>query len=62
MSNSDLESVAFLTPSNKVVVVVMNRGDSPVTFKLIDTDDGGNKRAAKVMALQHSIQTFVYRS
>lgn len=58
--NSSLESVAFLTPSKQVIVVVMNRGDNSVTFKLLDDDTGGDKRAVKVTALPHSIQTFIY--
>ena len=58
--NSSLECVAFLTPSNKVVVVVLNRGDSGASFKLLDSGADGNQRALKVTALPHSIQTFIY--
>ena len=58
--NSSLECVAFLTPSDNVVVVVLNRGDSSVSFKLLDTGTDGNQQALKVTALPHSIQTFVY--
>jgi O-glycosyl hydrolase len=54
--NSSLESVAFLTPTGNVVVEVMNRGDSAVSFKLFDADE---QKAVKVTALKHSIQTFV---
>lgn len=57
---SDLECTAFLTPDKQVVVVVMNTSDQPVTFKLIDTVNGGNIQAVKITALAHSIQTFVY--
>ena len=61
--NSSLECVAFLTPnSTDVVVVVMNRGDDSITFKLLDTDVGGKQQALKIDALPHSIQTFVYGS
>ena len=60
VENSSLECVAFLTPDNSVVVVVMNRGDNAVTFKLLDTVASGKKQALKITALSHSIQTFVY--
>ena len=53
------QCTAFLTPSNQVVVVVMNTGDSDIAFKLVDIKDAG-KQAVKVIALAHSIQTFVY--
>ena len=56
---SSLECVGFITPDNKVVVVVMNQGDDPVTFKLLDELSGG-KQAVKLEALPHSIQTFIY--
>ena len=49
----------LLYPSNQVVVVVMNTGDSDIAFKLVDIKDAG-KQAVKVIALAHSIQTFVY--
>ena len=55
--NSPLECVAFLTPTSNVVVVVMNRGDNAVSFKLFDADK--QKAVIKVIALMHSIQTFV---
>jgi len=59
--NSTLECTAFLTPSpnQKVVVMVMNTGDQPVTFKLADLYQG-MVQAVKVTALPHSIQTFFY--
>ena len=57
---SSLEVASFLTPDKQVVVVVMNRGDQPVTFKLLD-DDGGKLQAVKVSAVAHSIQTFLYK-
>jgi hypothetical protein len=56
---SSLECVGFTTPDNKVVAIVMNQGDDPVTFKLLDELSGG-KQAVKLEALPHSIQTFVY--
>ena len=56
---SSLETVAFLTPEKQVVVVVMNTGDQPITFKLLDVV-AGNKQAVKITALAHSIQTFLY--
>ena len=59
VSGSTLEAVAFLTPQKQVVVVVMNRGDQPITFKLVDYV-GGVTQAVKVTALAHSIQTFSY--
>ena len=58
-NSNSLECTAFLTPSNQVVVVVMNPGDKPVTFKMVDIS-GGGKQALKVTALAHSIQTFTY--
>lgn len=58
---SSLECVAFLTPnSTDVVVVVMNRGDDSITFKLLDTDASSKQQAVKITALPHSIQTFIY--
>ena len=39
--------------------MVMNTGDSDIAFKLVDIKDAG-KQAVKVIALAHSIQTFVY--
>ena len=56
MNSTSLECVAFLTPSGNVVVVVMNREDSSVSFKLYDAED---HKAVKVTALGHSIQTFI---
>jgi hypothetical protein len=59
--NSSLECVSFLTPDNSdVVVVVLNRGENSVTFKLLDVDISGKQQAVKVTVLPHSIQTFVY--
>ena len=55
-----LECTAFLTPDKQVVVVIMNTSDQPITFKLIDTVNGGNIQAVKITALAHSIQTFIY--
>ena len=48
---SSLEAVAFLTPDKQVVVIAMNTGDQPITFKLLDI------QAVKITALAHSIQT-----
>ena len=42
-----MECVGFITPDNEVVVVVMNQGDNPVTFKLLDELSGG-KQAVKM--------------
>ena len=56
---SSLEATAFLTPEKQVVVVVMNTGDQPITFKLLDNFNG-SKQAVKVTALAHSIQTYLY--
>ena len=56
---SVLEALAFLTPNKQVVVIVMNTGDQPITFKLLDVGSG-NKQAVKITALAHSIQTFLY--
>eukprot|EP00731_Ephydatia_muelleri_P037747 Em0551g6a len=59
VEGSALECIAFLTPESGVVVVAMNTGDSPITFKLLDIV-AGQPEAVKVTALPHSIQTFVY--
>ncbi|KAL5463704.1 hypothetical protein EMCRGX_G032629 [Ephydatia muelleri] len=59
VEGSALECIAFLTPESEVVVVAMNTGDSPITFKLLDIV-AGQPEAVKVTALPHSIQTFVY--
>ena len=56
---SNLECVGFIALDNKVVVVMMNRGNDPITFKLLDELSGG-KQAVKREALPHSIQTYVY--
>ena len=57
---SALEALAFLTPDKQVVVIAMNTGDQPITFKLLDVVSGGSKQAVKITALAHSIQTFLY--
>ncbi len=57
---SELECVAFLSPQKQVVVVVMNRGDDPITFKLLDVVPARQGQALKLSALPHSIQTFIY--
>lgn len=59
VAGSTLEATAFLTPDQQVVVVVMNTGDQPITFKLLD-DTGGTLLAAQITAVAHSIQTFLY--
>ena len=60
MDNSSLECLSALTPDGGVVVVVLNRGQDAVTFKLLDINVGGQKQALKITALPHSIQTFLY--
>ena len=60
MVGSALEALAFLTPDKQVVVIVMNTGDQPITFKLLDVVSSGSKQAVKITALAHSIQTFLY--
>jgi hypothetical protein len=58
---SSLECVGFITPDNKIVVIVRNQGDDPVTFKLVDElIMSGGKQAVKLEALPHSIQTYIY--
>ena len=59
VQSANLESVAFVTPQKQVVAVVMNTGEQPVTFKLVDTALQVTQ-AVKVTALAHSIQTFIY--
>jgi len=58
VAGSSLEAVAFLTPDNMVVVVVMNREDHPITL-LLDVVDS-NKQAVSITALARNIQTFMY--
>ena len=54
-SRSALLATAFINPDGRVSVVVMNRGDQPVSYFLwLD----GN--AAEVGSLPHSIQTLVF--
>jgi glucosylceramidase len=54
-SRSALLASAFINPDGKVSVVVMNRGDQPISYFLwLD----GN--AAEVSSLPHSIQTLVF--
>ena len=60
VENSSLECLSVLTPKGTVVGVVLNRGDNPVTFKLLDIDTSGKKQALKITVLPHSIQTFLY--
>ncbi len=60
VENSSLECLSVLTPEGAVVVVVLNRGDNAVTFKLLDIDTSGKKQALKITSLPHSIQTFLY--
>ena len=59
IDSTTLECTAFFTPKKQVVVVVMNTGDQPITFKLLDVL-AGSTQAVKVTALPHSIQTFLY--
>ena len=60
VEGSTLECITFITPAHNVVVIVMNRGDDPVTFKLLDEFNGA-KQAVKIVALPHSIQIYVYQ-
>ncbi len=60
VDNSSLECLSVLTPDSGMVVVVLNRGQDAVTFKLLDINVGGQKQALKITALPHSIQTFLY--
>lgn len=59
-SSDVLECAAFITIRKEVVVVIMNRGDDAITFKLLDLNNDNNQ-AVKITALPHSIQTFLYR-
>ena len=59
VAGSTLECITFITPDKQVVVVVMNTGDTTITFKLLD-EFNGSKQALKIDALPHSIQTFIY--
>ena len=59
MTGSGLECTAFVTPDKQIVVVVMNTGDESVQFKLEDFN--GGSRSVSVVALPHSIQTFMYQ-
>jgi glucosylceramidase len=54
-SRSALLSAAFINPDGKISVVVMNKGDQPVSYFL-----WLNGNAAEVSSLPHSIQTLVF--
>jgi len=55
----DLLITAFVTPQNKMVVVVMNNGDLPRTFNLKDLSMGTDYYLP-VTLLAHSIRTLIY--
>ncbi|HEX8849726.1 MAG TPA: glycoside hydrolase family 30 protein [Gemmatimonadaceae bacterium] len=54
-SRSALLATGFVNPDGSVAVVVMNRGDKPVTYNL-----WVHGNAAETTALPHSIQTLVF--
>ncbi len=55
VASAMLNATAFLTPNQQVVVVVMNRFDSDVPFKL-----AYNNAAVELTGLAHSIQTYIF--
>ena len=59
VTGGGLECTAFITPDKLIVVVVMNTGDKSVQFKLEDIN--GGSQSVNVVALPHSIQTFMYQ-
>ena len=54
-SRSQLQSTSFINKDNKIVTVVMNMSDKPITYNLIV-----NSLEAHVSILPHAIQTLVY--
>ena len=50
-----VSTTAFETPAGDTVVVVMNKSDQPIPFKLVDSDSAA---AATIPA--HAIQTYMY--
>jgi glucosylceramidase len=54
-SRSQLLTTAFKNPDGKTVVIVMNQSNKPTEYYL-----WVNGKAAKTMALPHSINTLVY--
>ncbi len=54
-SRSQLLTTAFKNPDGKTVVIVMNQGNKPTEYYL-----WVNGKAAKAMALPHSINTLIY--
>lgn len=54
-SDDGLQAIAALRPDSQVVVVVLNCGISPVTFKIKD-----GSRALSATIPPHGIQTYVY--
>ena len=55
LNKSILLSASFKNEDGKMVTVVMNEGDKPLTYNLII-----NENCAKIQILAHSIQTLVY--
>ena len=61
-AGTQLESTGFITPENKVVLVVMNRQGTDIVIKIRDVlPSTGAAQAIKFTAIAHSIQTFIYQ-
>ncbi len=54
-SRAQLQATAFKNPDGKIVVVVMNQGDTEVAFRLYVED-----QAAETVSLPHSIMTLIF--
>ena len=57
LNNKNLETAAFKNPDNSIIIVIMNRQEKDINFKI----QLNNKKAA-VNCLSHSIMTFVIDS
>ena len=53
-------AAAFATPTNEVVVVVMNEADTTVQFTLKDSHRPAGSNAANISLHAHSIKTLIY--
>ena len=56
---TDLETCGFANPDGTFALVVLNRKDWPIDFRLT-WNEGGGARVAKVQAPPHSIQTICW--
>lgn len=57
--NCDVKQIAFFTPDNKIVIVMINKGTKPVNIKIVDKNTK-NKRAINAQLPAKSLATIVY--